>query len=89
VGSTTVVTGTAVSSTNQSAGTLVGPATATRTTGKAITGAATITSNGGYIVALTESKLIGTTNPAGWTATGVVVSKASATDTITAYVVCG
>jgi hypothetical protein len=82
-----VVTGTPVSFGNSNAGT-DHAASATCATGKAISGGGTI-SDSNQLSFLTESKPVGTTNPNGWTVTATVQTKANATQTITAYVICG
>ena len=64
-------------------------ATATCTTGKAISGGATVTHTGIQLLTLTGSNPVGTTNPVSWIATARVDTKNNNTDTLTAYVICG
>jgi hypothetical protein len=63
--------------------------TATCTSGKAISGGGTIVNTGAQIVALTDSKPVGTPNPSTWTVTGTVVLTGTGNSSIRAHVVCG
>ncbi|MDX6310525.1 MAG: hypothetical protein QOI06_3571 [Nocardioidaceae bacterium] len=68
-------------------------ATATCTTGKAISGGGTVavtSGTGKEMAALSESKPTTTgTNPTGWSATSITVVSNPGGGTVTAYVVCG
>jgi hypothetical protein len=84
-----VVTSAPTSSNNGNVGTTF-TATATCTTGKAISGGGSVTNpNGQFVILSGTAPTGGTTNPTGWTATAMVSTKNNSASTVTAYVVCG